>query len=81
MLNCFKSKKDILKEEISRALENEPSVDNLFEIFCKFEKDNLAAIKKLNKDKDADLRKINGATFCCNSLARLAFLNLSMGIE
>jgi len=62
MLNCFKSRREILKEEISRALtENNPSVDKLLEIFLKFEKDNLDTIKKFNKDKDVTIRKINGA--------------------
>jgi hypothetical protein len=62
MLNCFKSKRERLKDEIKQALEKkEPSADKLLEIFYKFEKDNLATIKKLNKEKDITIRKINGA--------------------
>jgi hypothetical protein len=62
MLNCFKSRKEKLKEEIGWALtEDKPSVNKLLEIFFKFEKNNLDTIKKLNKEKDVTIRKISGA--------------------
>jgi ribosomal 50S subunit-associated protein YjgA (DUF615 family) len=61
MLNCFKSRKEILKDEVGKMLKNPSDVDKVLEIFYKFEMDNLAAIQKLNREKDVTMNKINGA--------------------
>jgi hypothetical protein len=62
MLNCFKSRKQLLKEGILRELSSEsPSADKLLEIFHKFEKNNLATIDKLKREKEVTMKKITGA--------------------
>ena len=62
MLNCFKSRKQLLKEGIMRELSSAaPSVDNLLGIFHKFEKNNIATIDKLKREKVVTIKKITGA--------------------
>ncbi len=58
----YKSRDDKLKNAISDELKRKrPNLDNLFEVFKRYEKINLLTIDKLLKRKKVYTSKINGA--------------------
>lgn len=60
--NILKTRKGRLKEQIELELSNTtPNIDKILDIVDIYEKDNLDTINKLKREKNLDVRRINGA--------------------
>lgn len=60
--NILKTRKGRLKEQIELELSNTtPNIDKILSIVDMYEKDNLDTINKLKREKNLDVRRINGA--------------------
>lgn len=60
--NILKTRKGRLKEQIMLELSNTtPNIDKILSIVDMYEKDNLDTINKLKREKNLDVRRINGA--------------------
>jgi len=62
MFNILKTRKGKLKEKIDLELNKDyPDINIILEYIDEYEKSNLDTIDKLKRDKQATLKKINGA--------------------
>jgi len=60
--NILKTRKGRLKEQIELELsKTTPNIDKILSIVDMYEKDNLDTINKLKREKNLDVRRINGA--------------------
>lgn len=60
--NILKTRKGRLKERIELELSNTtPNIDKILSIVDMYEKDNLDTINKFKREKNLDVRRINGA--------------------